>query len=48
VDLIKLGAQFMLALELKDYPKLLQPLEEKNWQNYFIKQAQGLKKDIFQ
>lgn len=48
VDAIKLGAQFMLATELKDYPKLIQPMEEKVWQTYFIEQAEILKNDIFQ
>ncbi len=47
IDPIKLGAQFMLVTELKDYPKLIKTLEEKVWQNYFIEQAEDLKKDIF-
>ena len=48
IDPIKLGAQFMLATELKDYPNLIQPLEEKEWQAYFNEQAEELKKNIFQ
>lgn len=46
VDPIKLGSQFLLALELKDYPKLIEPLEETVWQNFFKEEAKKLKKDI--
>jgi len=42
VDLIKLGSQFLLATELKDYPKLVQPLKESKWQNFFLKEAKKL------
>lgn len=48
IDPIKLGTQFMLATELKDYPKLIKTLEEKEWQAYFVEQAKRLKKDILQ
>jgi len=47
IDPIKLGSQFLLAKELKDYPKLIKPLSEKNWQKYFITKARELGKKIF-
>lgn len=46
VDAIKLGTQFLLAKELKDYPKLIEPLDEKEWQNFFLEEAKKLKKEI--
>lgn len=46
VDPIKLGSQFLLATELKDYPKLIKPLKEKDWHNYFLKEAKKLGKKI--
>lgn len=46
VDPIKLGSQFLLARELKDYPKLIHPLREKDWQDFFEKEAKKLEKKI--
>lgn len=48
VDAIKLGSQFLLVDELKDYPKLIEPLEETDWQNFFKEEAKKLKKDIIE
>lgn len=36
-----------MSILTKDYPKLVEPLEEKEWQTYFIEQEEDLKKDIF-
>jgi len=46
VDAIKLGTQFLLAKELKDYPKLIELLDEKEWQKFFLEEAKKLKKEI--
>lgn len=46
VDPIKLGSQFLLVTELKDYPKLIQPLKENEWQNYFLNEAKKLGEKI--
>jgi len=46
VDPIKLGAQFLLAQELKDYPKLIESLQEKDWQTFFTEEARKLEKQI--
>lgn len=48
VDPIKLGAQFLFAIEVKDYPRLISPLDEKEWQNFFREEAKKLGKDILQ
>lgn len=46
VDPIKLGSQFLLVTELKDYPKLIEPLRETDWQNFFKKEAKKLGQKI--
>lgn len=46
VDLLKLGGQFLLATDLKDYPHLLIKLDEKNWQDFFIIEAKNLRSSI--
>lgn len=48
VDLLKLGSQFFLVTEVKDYPKLIEPLSEHDWQEFFIKQAKQLGKKIIE
>jgi len=46
VDLLKLGSQFLQAKELKDYPRLTKPLDEKLWQVFFKDEAKKLGKEI--
>ncbi len=48
IDPIKLGAQFLLAEELKDYPNLIEPLEEDEWQGFFNTTAKKLGKQILE
>lgn len=48
VDLLKLGSQFLLVKELKDYPKLLNSLEDKDWQNFFLVEAKRLGQQIIE
>ncbi len=46
-DLVQLGAQFMRARELSVYPKMLKDLPEKEWRDFFTKEAEGFGKSIF-
>src|ERR1035437_9675107 len=46
IDLLKLGSQFFLAKELKDYPRLIDTLDDKEWQNFFLEEAQKLGQEI--
>jgi len=48
VDPIKLGSQFLLAKELKDYPRLMVPLDHREWQDFFIAEAKKLSRRIFE
>lgn len=48
VDPLKLGTQFHLVTQLKDYPKLIDQLEEKQWQGFFEEEAKKLGQEIIQ
>lgn len=48
VDPLKLGSQFLLAKELKDYPNLIEPIEESAWQDFFQDQAKKLGKQVIE
>ncbi|MFA6106447.1 MAG: nucleotidyl transferase AbiEii/AbiGii toxin family protein [Patescibacteria group bacterium] len=39
IDYLQLGSQFILAKEVKDYPRMIFKLENKKWQNFFINEA---------
>lgn len=47
IDPVQLGAQYMKAKELKDYPRMLEKLDENVWQEFFIKEAEKLSGKIF-
>ena len=42
LDPIQLGAQYMKAKELKDFPKMLVDIKENIWQDFFINEAKKL------
>ena len=44
VDAIQLGGQFTKAETLNDYPTMLKPLTEKEWQRFFLDEAKRLAK----
>lgn len=48
VDPLKLGSQFLLCEELKDYPRLIETLDEKQWQDFFSLKAEELGKEIIE
>ncbi len=48
IDPLKLGSQLLQARTLKDYPKLVKPLKDTLWQEYFTKEAKKLKSDILE
>ncbi len=48
LDPIQLGSQYLKVTELKDYPKMLIPLPEHEWQNFFIEEAKKLKGKIIE
>lgn len=46
IDFIQLGTQFIQAKKLKDYPRLMVHVEEKEWQNFFLEKAKSFKDKI--
>lgn len=42
IDPLKLGSQFLQAKELKDYPRLIEPIDHRQWQEHFEKEAEKL------
>lgn len=42
IDPIQLGAQYMKAKELKDFPRMLEKVKENDWQDFFIDEAKKL------
>lgn len=48
VDPLKLGSQFLLVEELKDYPKLIDKLDEKDWQSFFKNEAKKLGQEVIE
>ncbi len=47
ISLVDLGARFIEASKLTDYPRMLKKIDHKEWQDFFLKEARKLKKDIF-
>ena len=46
IDPIQLGTQYMKAMELKDFPKMLIKIKEKTWQDFFLNEAKKLSNKI--
>lgn len=48
IDPLQLGAQFMKATEFKDYPRMITPIDEKIWQEFFIEEARKFEEQILE
>ena len=48
LDALQLGTQFMKAQEAKDYPRLMLPLDDTQWQEFFKSEAKRLKPKILE
>ncbi|MEK7070696.1 MAG: nucleotidyl transferase AbiEii/AbiGii toxin family protein, partial [Patescibacteria group bacterium] len=48
IDPLQLGAQFLKATEVKDYPRLIDKIPNDVWQNFFIEEAKKLKGEILE
>jgi len=48
IDPIQLGAQYIKATELKDFPKMLVDIKENVWQDFFITEAKNLSKKVIE
>lgn len=47
IDRVQLGNQLLKANEAKDFPRMIKPINHKEWQNFFIAEAKKLKSQIF-
>lgn len=47
IDPIQLGSRLLLAGELTDYPRMIKKISDEEWKEFFLKEAQKLKKKIF-
>ncbi len=47
IDSLQLGAQFMQATKVKDYPKLIKKIDHQAWQNFFVEESKKLESSIF-
>lgn len=48
LDPIQLGTQFLLAEEVKDYPRMIAPLNHQDWQKFFVAEARKLSGEILE
>lgn len=48
IDPLQLGAQFLRADELKDYPRMITPLESETWQAFFKDEASRLRPSVLE
>ncbi len=45
---VQLGAQYLKASELKDYPRMIKKIDDEEWQNYFLEEAKKLKDRVIE
>jgi len=46
ISFIELGARLLDASKMTDYPRMLKPINHREWQNFFVKEAKKLKPDV--
>lgn len=47
IDTIHLARQFLRVVEFKDLPEMLVPFDRKDMEDFFLKLAKSLKREIF-
>ena len=47
IDPLQLGSQLLQVKTVKDYPRLLKKIDRKKWQDFFLKEAKNIEKNIF-
>ena len=47
ISLIELGARFLEASKLTDYPRMLKKIDHKEWKDFFLNEAKKLEKEVF-
>ena len=47
IDAVQLGAQLLQAQDVKDFPRMLKKIDHQDWQEFFLKEAKKLEKEVF-
>lgn len=47
IDAIQLGSQLLKAKEVKDFPRMIKKINHQEWQEFFVKEAKKLEKEVF-
>ena len=47
IDSVLFGARLMAASTTTDFPRMIKPIEHKEWRNIFVEEAKKLKAEIF-
>jgi hypothetical protein len=45
-DPLQMATQLLQVTDLKDYPKMIIPLEDNQWQNFWLEEAKKLKSQV--
>lgn len=48
IDLLQLGAQFLQATVVKDYPRMIVKIDDRKWHDFFVDEAKKLKKEVLE
>lgn len=48
IDPVQFGSRLNLASTTTDFPRMLKPIDHKEWQDFFVKEAEKLKPEIFE
>lgn len=46
IDALQLGSSLLQAREVKDFPRMIRKIDDKEWQNFFIEEAKKLSPEI--
>ncbi len=47
IDAVQLGSQLLQAQDVKDFPRMLKKIDHRQWQEFFLKEAKKLGKEVF-
>lgn len=47
IDAVQLGTQLLQAQDVKDFPRMLKKINHQEWQEFFVKEAKKLGKEVF-
>jgi len=46
IDPIQLGSKLLQATEVKDFPRMIKKIDDREWQDFFVKEAKKLKPEV--